>query len=113
MRQHIGDMDGTKDVSDPINSIDIWNSVSTKNAEMYSLVDKDRDVYNDRCPDMASYQSALKAYSNPLVDEPHVQKAMKEISGNVVPWPLTFLKNEDLSPSIATRAIIPTNLWVW
>tara|TARA_B110000090_G_scaffold196650_1_gene233821 strand:- start:333 stop:668 length:336 start_codon:yes stop_codon:yes gene_type:complete len=111
MRQHIGDKEGTKDVSDPITS-DFLDQVSAKNAEMYSLIDKDRDVYNEKCPNLTSYQNAVLAYSNPLVDEPHVQKAMKEISGNLVPWPLTFLKNEDLSPSLATRAIVPTNLWV-
>jgi hypothetical protein len=38
--------------------------------------------------------------------------SLSELQGFLVDWPQTLFEKDDLGPSLATRAIIPNDLWV-
>jgi hypothetical protein len=43
--------------------------------------------------------------------DPEVQRNLSDIQGCIADWPQNFFQKEDLSPSMATRALVPNELW--
>lgn len=73
-------------------------------------MDGNLSVY--RCNHSAEYKIALQNYNHKSYLDEQVRTSLAEIKGFLVDWPQSLYKNEDLSPSIATRALIPNELWV-
>lgn len=65
-----------------------------------------------RCTTVGQFKDAFASYVNPSYLDPQVKDTMAEIKGFLVDWPHTLFEKEDLSPSLATRTIIPNELWV-
>ena len=64
-----------------------------------------------------SYKKSLLNHINKDISNKDVQKAISGsenggITGTLFPWPMGLLANEDLSPNLAIRSIIPGTLWV-
>lgn len=87
-----------------------WRRLSTKNSAVYDEIDGAMSLY--RCVTIADYKRALEnAHLRSYLD-PDTQLSLSEISGFLVDWPQSLFTREDLSPSLATRAMIPNELWV-
>jgi phosphatidylserine/phosphatidylglycerophosphate/cardiolipin synthase-like enzyme len=119
MRQHIGDYKCEVNLDDMISEdvYDIgWRVPAMNNASHYSAIDGDRDVFHLRNASIEPYKSSLLQYKNPSLDNANVQRAIDSerggIKGTLYPWPMTLLKDEDLSPSLAVRSVVPSALWV-
>eukprot|EP00981_Chlorochromonas_danica_P012554 scaffold5146_cov164-Ochromonas_danica.AAC.3 len=110
MRQHIGDE--SVDFSDPLRPelYKQWKSIAQHNSAIYDELDGNMSVY--RCLTVQQYKQALETYVHRNIMDPIVQESLSEIRGFLVDWPQDLYRNEDLSPSLATRAIIPDELWV-
>lgn len=110
MKQHLGTE--IIDISDPISkeTTDYWNYISNKNSSVYDELDGNLSVY--RVKSINDFKKALQFHKNKSYLDPQVQHSMSEIQGFLVDWPKELHNNEDLSPSLATRTLIPNDLWV-
>jgi phospholipase D1/2 len=112
MRQHLSDL--AADVSDILdNNVFhlLWVSRAKHNTALYDELDGDISVY--RCKTVAEFRAAFARHRNKRMSEdPELGVTLSEIKGFLVQWPYELFLDEDLSPSIATRAIIPNELWV-
>uniref|UniRef100_A0A8C2HLE4 phospholipase D n=1 Tax=Cyprinus carpio TaxID=7962 RepID=A0A8C2HLE4_CYPCA len=105
--------DPTIDVSDPISNgfyKDVWMSISGRNATIYEKV--------FRClPSglVRNKQELMSFQSKPGLDKENPVKAqelLKKIRGSLVQFPLEFLCEENLMPSVGTKeGMVPTELW--
>jgi len=111
MRQHLG-VDESVDLSDPLNhrSRELWRKCANTNSALYDSLDGNTSVY--RVTRIADFKAAFETYVNPSYLDPEVQHTCSEIKGFLVDWPKSLFEKEDLSPSLATRAIVPNELWV-
>jgi hypothetical protein len=98
------------DISDILNRYQNWRSVAQNNTSRYDALAGGTSVY--RCKTLVQYSIAWRTFQNPSMFDPEVQEHAKSIQGHLVMWPMDFLCDENLAPSLATRAIIPTDLWV-
>ena len=118
MRQHLGDEFGKANIEDivsPANYEMYWKAAAMNNAGHYSAIDGARDVFNPKNQTLNPYKEALLNYENQKVDDKNVINALSQfggIKGTLYPFPMSLLKQEDLSPSLAVRSIIPSTLWV-
>ena len=87
-----------------------WQNIAQTNTNCYDTIDSTASVY--KCETLNDYISGLEAYKNPLRNDPIMQPLIDKIQGFLVFWPLNFLLNEDLSPSVGTRAILSNEVWV-
>lgn len=110
MRQHVADE--SIDFTDPLNpeSYKIWRSIATRNSSVYDELDGNMSLY--RCSYTTQYKEALGQYVHRSFLDSLTQQSLSEIKGFLVDWPQDLFKNDDLSPSMATRALIPNELWV-
>lgn len=111
MRQHMGD--STLNLTDMLNDDvyeGIWRKISTNNSSVYDQLDGEISMY--RTKRIGDFKTALSRYELKSALDTNVQASLAEIKGFLVDWPQTLMGNEDLSPSIATRAVIPNELWV-
>uniref|UniRef100_A0A671T514 Phospholipase n=1 Tax=Sinocyclocheilus anshuiensis TaxID=1608454 RepID=A0A671T514_9TELE len=105
--------DPTIDVSDPISNgfyKDVWMSISGRNATIYDKV--------FRCLPSSlvrNKQELMSFQSKPGLDKENPVKAqelLKKIRGFLVQFPLEFLCEENLMPSVGTKeAMVPTEIW--
>uniref|UniRef100_A0A671T534 Phospholipase n=1 Tax=Sinocyclocheilus anshuiensis TaxID=1608454 RepID=A0A671T534_9TELE len=109
--------DPTIDVSDPISSgfykdvwMNVWMSISGRNATIYDKV--------FRCLPSSlvrNKQELMSFQSKPGLDKENPVKAqelLKKIRGFLVQFPLEFLCEENLMPSVGTKeAMVPTEIW--
>lgn len=111
MRQHIGDAQA--DLVDPVlpevyqNN---WRRIAQSNSSIYDQLDGESSVY--KCRTLSQYINGLRDHTYRSIRDPIVQTAVGDIRGFLVTWPLEFLSREDITPSKATQAVIPTDLWV-
>lgn len=77
---------------------------------MYDELDGDISVY--RCKTLNEYRTAFEKHVNKSILDPQVRNSLAEIKGFLVNWPYDLFKDEDLKPTLATRAIVPNDLWV-
>ncbi|RXN05701.1 phospholipase D1 [Labeo rohita] len=105
--------DPTIDVRDPISNgfyKDVWMSISGRNVTMYEKV--------FRCLPSSlvrNKQELMSFQSKPSLDKEDPVKAqelLKKIRGFLVQFPLEFLCEENLMPSVGTKeAMVPTEIW--
>ncbi|XP_051556150.1 phospholipase D1-like [Myxocyprinus asiaticus] len=108
-----GFTDPTIDVTDPISDRfykDVWMTISGRNATIYEKV--------FRCLPSSlvrNKQELLNFQSKPSLDKEDPVKAqelLKKIRGFLVQFPLEFLCEENLMPSVGTKeAMVPTEIW--
>jgi hypothetical protein len=98
------------DVLSPAVYEQLWKKYADCNSSVYDLIDGDISVY--RCKTVIEFRQALARHVNKSILDPLIKVNLVEIKGFLVNWPLDLFKDEDLSPSLATRAIIPNDLWV-
>uniref|UniRef100_A0A9J8A7N8 phospholipase D n=1 Tax=Cyprinus carpio carpio TaxID=630221 RepID=A0A9J8A7N8_CYPCA len=105
--------DPTIDVSDPISNgfyKDVWMSISGRNATIYEKV--------FRCLPSSlvrNKQELMSFQFKPGLDKEDPVKAqelLKKIRGFLIQFPLEFLCEENLMPSVGTKeAMVPTEIW--
>lgn len=100
------------DIIDPLNPATYarWKDVSRNNSAVYDEIEGDMSIY--RCNTIAQYKKAQEVYIHRSILDPEVGQTLSEIKGFLVDWPAHFFQREDLSPSLATRAIVPNELWL-
>lgn len=87
----------------------MWKYIANKNSSIYDELDGNLSVY--RCQSLSDHHAAFGQYVAKSILDPIVKESVSEIKGYLVDWPQNLFKNEDLSPSMATRAIVPNELW--
>uniref|UniRef100_A0A8K9WXI2 Phospholipase n=1 Tax=Oncorhynchus mykiss TaxID=8022 RepID=A0A8K9WXI2_ONCMY len=106
-------MDTTIDVSDPISDHfykDVWMTTAGRNATIYEKV--------FRClpSSLVRNMSELESYqTNPGLaqsDPGKAQEELRRIRGFLVQFPLDFLSEQNLMPSVGTKeGMVPTEIW--
>ncbi len=96
------------DILDPL-SFARWREISSRNSSVFDEIEAGMSVY--RCNTIQQYKKALEGYIHRSYLDPEVQMSLGEIQGVVADWPQNFFQKEDLSPTIATRALVPNELW--
>ncbi len=87
-----------------------WVQIAQKNSSVYDELDGATSLY--RCDSVAQFKQAMDGHSLRSFLDPEVQTSVSEIRGFLVDWPKNLFRHDDLSPSMATRALIPDDLWV-
>ena len=100
------------DVIDLLNpvSYDKWRRVAQENTSHYDALMGNTSIY--RCKTLVQYSVAWAKYQNGSFFDMDVNHHCLSIQGHICMWPMDFLCDENLAPSLATRALIPTDLWV-
>ena len=114
MRMHIGDKEGSINLDDILSTQvfhDVWNKVAETNASLYHAVDGDKSIYAESVKRFDTYHHALENYVNPSVTDRNVVAAIGNLQGFLIPYPHSFLSEEDLKPGLVS-AIVPEILWV-
>uniref|UniRef100_A0A673VZ32 Phospholipase n=1 Tax=Salmo trutta TaxID=8032 RepID=A0A673VZ32_SALTR len=106
-------MDTTIDVSDPVSDRfykDVWMTTAGRNATIYEKV--------FRClpSSLVRNMSELESYqTNPGLaqsDPGKAQEELRRIRGFLVQFPLDFLSEQNLMPSVGTKeGMVPTEIW--
>jgi hypothetical protein len=89
---------------------DAWKLVAANNSASYDELDGQLSYY--RCTGSIAYRNALEHYIHRSYLDPDTRRCVEQIRGFLVDWPYNFFSSEDLSPSLATRAIIPNEMWL-
>ncbi|XP_076150415.1 phospholipase D1a [Alosa pseudoharengus] len=105
--------DPTIDVSDPISDHfykEVWMTVSGRNATIYEK------VFNCLPSSLVRNMQELMEFKTKTgldKDDPaKAQELLKKIRGFLVQFPMEFLSEENLTPSVGTKeAMAPTELW--
>ncbi len=111
MSQHVGGH--SKSLVDMVDDqlfFENWQNFAETNTIAYDAIDRQASVY--RCKTLESYQNGLKRTPLLQITDPIIQNNLPNIKGFLVNWPYNFLESEDLSPTPATRMLIPNDLWV-
>jgi phospholipase D1/2 len=87
-----------------------WRQVATSNSDIYNEIDGAASVYI--CQSLNEFRAAMKGYHHRSYLDPHVREMTASIRGHLVHWPMEFLRREDLSPAMTTKAFIPLDLWM-
>ncbi|XP_064194806.1 phospholipase D1a isoform X1 [Anguilla rostrata] len=105
--------DPTVDVSDPISDRfykEVWMTTAARNATIYEKV--------FRCLPSSHVRNRLELeefISKPGLDKEdpaRAQEELKKIRGFLVQFPLYFLSEQNLMPSVGTKeAMVPTDVW--
>lgn len=100
------------DLTDPLNPqvFAHWRSTAANNSTYYDELDGPLSYY--RCTGSINYKSALEQLPHKSYLDPGTKECVEHIKGFLVDWPQNFFSGEDLSPSIATRALIPNEMWL-
>ena len=110
MRTHLGDANAN--VSDPICNAtynSLWMQTCIDNEAAYASLDSFASLH--KCVTFDQYSWAIRNKPIMEIDET-VRDAIKLIKGQLVLWPSNFLMQSDLSPPLATRSLVPNELWV-
>jgi hypothetical protein len=99
------------DILDPVDPSTFarWKDVACRNSSIYDEIDGEISVY--RCNNIQAYKKGLESYVHRSCFDTDVQESLSEIKGFLTDWPCNLFQREDLSPSIATRAVVPNELW--
>uniref|UniRef100_A0A8C6WZ42 Phospholipase n=1 Tax=Neogobius melanostomus TaxID=47308 RepID=A0A8C6WZ42_9GOBI len=108
-----GQTDGSNDLSDPISDRfykEVWMTTAGRNATIYEK------VFKCLPSSLVRNMAELEQYqTKPGLDQTDVTKAreeLKKIRGFLVQFPLDFLSEHNLMPSVGTKeAMAPTELW--
>lgn len=84
---------------------------AVQNSNIYSALDGPLSSF-DRAHTLSQFmEGLLQARALQATDE-SVKTLLESIVGQIVMYPLDFLKLEDLGPSLASKTVVPTELWV-
>ncbi len=81
-----------------------------RNSRLYDYLEGAFSV--DRIQQFGQYSTANANFVHSSINDKGVKMCVESIRGSLVMWPMNFLKDEDLSPSMATKVLVPTPLWV-
>lgn len=105
--------DSSIDLSDPISDRfykEVWMTIAGRNATIYEKV--------FRClpSSLVRNMSELEHYQSKLglaqTDKARAQEELRKIRGFLVQFPLDFLSEQNLMPSVGTKeAMVPTEIW--
>ncbi len=100
------------DLSDLLSATfsEIWITRANSNSSIYDHIDGAMSVY--RCTTVAQYKEALANYESLNYLNKEVQSKLAGIKGFLINWPLALFENEDLSPPLAPRLLVPSEMWV-
>jgi phospholipase D1/2 len=118
MNQHIGisipENDYLSDqlydpLADGYKQNSLWNKTANSNTKIYDDLDMDFSVY--KCRTLSQYKQSFVSHTNRLAKDPAVIYAMDNIKGFLVHWPMDFLADDDIAPSVAQKLVMPVELW--
>ncbi|XP_058412332.1 phospholipase D1 isoform X1 [Diceros bicornis minor] len=105
--------DPSEDIQDPVSDKffkEVWVSTAARNATIYDKVF--RCLPNDEVHNLIQLRDFI---SKPILakeDPIRAEEELKKIRGFLVQFPLYFLSEESLLPSVGTKeAIVPTEVW--
>ncbi|XP_062325197.1 phospholipase D1a isoform X2 [Osmerus eperlanus] len=108
-----GHTDSSIDVSDPISERfykDVWMTTAGRNATIYEKVF--RCLPTSLVRNMAELEQYQSKPGLAQSDPGRAQEELRRIRGFLVQFPLDFLSEENLMPSVGTKeAMVPTELW--
>ncbi|XP_046873315.1 phospholipase D1a [Hypomesus transpacificus] len=108
-----GHTDSSIDVSDPISERfykDVWMTTAARNATIYEKVF--RCLPTSLVRNMAELEQYQSKPGLAQSDPARAQEELRRIRGFLVQFPLDFLSEENLMPSVGTKeAMVPTELW--
>ncbi|XP_067098795.1 phospholipase D1a isoform X2 [Osmerus mordax] len=108
-----GHTDSSIDVSDPISERfykDVWMTTAGRNATIYEKVF--RCLPTSLVRNMAELEQYQSQPGLAQSDPGRAQEELRRIRGFLVQFPLDFLSEENLMPSVGTKeAMVPTELW--
>ena len=101
------------DVTDPLSVYTHYNillETATHNASIYNALDQAGSF--EQCSSLAQFQASLNQRRFLYAADPNVSVLLENIRGQLVTYPMSFLRAENLGPSVATKAVVPNDLWV-
>lgn len=125
MRQHIGESNPLSEQlcdmsyhslissqSDPFNKY--WKRISDNNSKVYDWLDGENvSIYS--CTTLQQLKEGLKQYLHPIrntSNNDEINKKLKSLNGFLINWPIDFLNNDNLLPSMVNLPFVNTNLWL-
>ncbi|XP_037696570.1 phospholipase D1 isoform X2 [Choloepus didactylus] len=105
--------DSTEDIRDPVSDKffkEVWISTAAKNATIYDKVF--RCLPNDEVHSLVQLRDFINKPILAKEDPIRAEEELKRIRGFLVQFPLYFLSEENLLPSVGTKeAIVPMEVW--
>uniref|UniRef100_A0A3Q2QVQ7 Phospholipase n=1 Tax=Fundulus heteroclitus TaxID=8078 RepID=A0A3Q2QVQ7_FUNHE len=108
-----GHTDTSIDLSDPISDRfykDVWMTTSGRNATIYEKVF--RCLPSSLVRNMSELEQFQSKPGLAQTDKARAQEELRKIRGFLVQFPLDFLSEQNLMPSVGTKeAMVPTEIW--
>ncbi|CAL8285496.1 unnamed protein product [Lota lota] len=108
-----GHGDGTIDLSDPVSDRfykDVWMTTAGRNATIYEKVF--RCLPTSLVRNMSELEQYQVKAGLAQTDPTRAREELRKIRGFLVQFPLDFLSEENLMPSVGTKeAMVPTEIW--
>ncbi|XP_071398065.1 phospholipase D1-like [Centroberyx affinis] len=108
-----GHTDTSIDVSDPISDRfykEVWMTTAGRNATIYEKVF--RCLPSSLVRNMSELEQYQVKAGLAHTDPAHAQEELRRIRGFLVQFPLDFLSEQNLMPSVGTKeAMVPTEIW--
>ncbi|XP_077017157.1 phospholipase D1 isoform X3 [Tamandua tetradactyla] len=105
--------DSGEDIRDPVSDKffkEVWISTAAKNATIYDKVF--RCLPNDEVHNLVQLRDFINKPVLAKEDPSRAEEELKRIRGFLVQFPLYFLSEENLLPSVGTKeAIVPMEVW--
>lgn len=102
------------DVSDPTCVGTYYNLMvrtAVQNSNIYSVLDGPLAAF-DKAYTLSQYNDGILEARALQASDENVKILLESITGHIVMYPLDFLKLENLGPSMASKTVVPTDLWV-
>ena len=84
---------------------------AVQNTNIYNMLDGPLRSF-DRAQTLSQYNDGVLEARELRITDENVTALLESIQGQLVMYPLEFLKMEDLGPSLASKTVVPTDLWV-
>uniref|UniRef100_A0A8D3EBU3 Phospholipase n=1 Tax=Scophthalmus maximus TaxID=52904 RepID=A0A8D3EBU3_SCOMX len=108
-----GHTDSSIDVSDPISDRfykEVWMTTAGRNATIYERVF--RSLPSSLVRNMSELEQFQSKPGLAQTDLPRAQEELRKIRGFLVQFPLDFLSEHNLMPSVGTKeSMVPTEIW--
>lgn len=87
-----------------------WRHLATANSDIFNEIEGETSAY--RCQTLGQLRNALLRHIHPSFSDDSVRDMVSRIRGHLVHWPMSFLCQENLAPNMATKALVPLDLWL-
>uniref|UniRef100_A0A1A8N017 Phospholipase n=1 Tax=Nothobranchius pienaari TaxID=704102 RepID=A0A1A8N017_9TELE len=108
-----GHTDSSIDLSDPVSDRfykEVWMTTAGRNATIYEKVF--RCLPSSLVRNMSELEQFLSKSGLAQTDVARAQEELRKIRGFLVQFPLDFLSEQNLMPSVGTKeAMVPTEIW--